>query len=188
MTLKVTQPLLVLADANVIIELHKLGLWRHILQNCQVYTTSSIAKHEAEFYKPRKSSKVPIKIQEDIESGSLHILEASVEDLARLYDIFEETFLASIHDGEREALALIAANKHEDCLFCTSDGPAIQALVMIRKDTLGLSLEKLLRNNGFSNKIDLIPPWCTEKTYNLRIRDGALNVVSGEGLIDKSRS
>ena len=56
----------------------------------------------------------------------------------------------------------------------------------MRKETFGMSLESLLDENGFSNKIEAISPWCRTEAYNLRIRDGFMNVISGEDLIDKS--
>jgi len=186
MTQRATRPLLVLVDANIIIELHRLGIWAHILERCQVYTTSSIAGNEAKYFKRRRSERIEISLQANIAGGSLSILEASLEDLVKLEDIFEAGFLQTLHDGEREALALIAADKHEGCSFCTSDGPAIKALAMMRKEAYGMSLESLLKEKGFSSKIDSISPWCTKETYNLRIRDGFLNVVTREGLVDKS--
>jgi hypothetical protein len=140
MTPKYTKPLLILLDANVIIELHKLGIWSQILVQCKVFTTDCIAHNESLYY-PVNNTRVPIELDEFTDNGSLTIIEATADDIGALESIFSDDFLESIHDGEKEALALIAAGKHQDSIFCTADGPAIKALAMLNKGQNGISLE-----------------------------------------------
>jgi hypothetical protein len=170
-----------LLDANIIIELHRLGVWHQILVQCQVFTTDCIAHNESLYYSA-KNTNIPIDLGKNIDDGSLTIIEATIEDIASLEDIYDADFLQSLHDGEKEALAVIATGKHRDSLFCTADGPAIKALVMLNKGQIGISLEDLLTKNGFTKQVSTIRPWCTKRWYGLRATEGAHNLVNHEGL------
>ncbi len=175
------KPLLILLDANVIIELYRLGVWSQILVQCKVFTTDYIAHNESLFYSV-SNTHVPIEIDKYIDNGDLTIIEATAEDIGALESVFSDDFLESIHDGEKEALALIAAGKHQDSIFCTADGPAIKALVMLNKGQNGISLEELLARNGFEKQASNVSTWCTKRWYGLRATDGAYNLINHEGL------
>ena len=181
MTPKTTKPLLVLLDANVIIELHKLGIWSQILVQCQVFTTTFIVNDESKFYSAG-SNRISIDLQGCVDNGSLTIIDASLEDLEMFKEIFSDDFFDSMHDGEKEVLALIATDKHEQCKFCTADGPAIKALAMMNKKQFGISLEGLLKQNGFIKHVEKTPLWCRERWYSLRITEGIYNFLNREGL------
>ena len=149
---KITKPLCILADANVIIEIHALGIWAQFTNQCHVITTEYIQQHEAKYFKSKKENvKVTIDLSSYITNGQLHLISADATDLKPIYDTFDSVFIDSIDSGEIEALALIMANKHQNALLCSGDGRAIQALAMIGKTATGISLQKSLEKSGVNN-------------------------------------
>jgi hypothetical protein len=182
MTPKTSKPLLILLDANVIISLHQLGLWSQIINQCQVFSTSCIVFDESKFYSTKNGDQISIDLKQSIDEGKLTVLDADLSDLELIKTIFTDEFLLSLHEGELEALALIAADKHNDCRFCTADGPAIMALAMIGKQQYGISLEELLTQNGLTRQITALPNYCTNRWFNLRITEGNFKRINREGL------
>ncbi len=66
---------------------------------------------------------------------------------------FDRVFVFGLDDGEIESLALIKSGKLKDTLFCSSDGPAIQALAMIGHSNAGISMETLLKKNWIAKSV-----------------------------------
>lgn len=179
MTAKTTRPLCVLSDANVIIKCHRLGIWESMLTQCQMMTTEIIGRTESLYFEAGRQ-KVAINLNTDIDSGLLGILGASAEDLLWLHSVFSRSFMDdSLHAGELEALAVIHAGKANNALFCSGDGLAIQGLAMLGADSIGISLEKLLQNIGFSGH--KLEPWFGEKYFQTNVTKGRLNLVGGIG-------
>ena len=178
---KTTKPLCILADANIIIEIHRIGIWKQFTNQCQIATTEYIVQNEALFFRSNFGH-VEIDVHEYIDSGSVITLSATGSDLAAIYDKFEAAFLKPVDDGELEALSLIVANKIPDALFCTSDGPAIEALAMIGKSSTGISLEKVFEKTGFRNSSGKLRHEYQEAFFQKHIGIGQLNYVTNFGL------
>jgi len=158
-----------------------LGIWKQFTNQCQIATTEYIVQNEALFFKS-KFDNVEIDIHEYIDDGSVTTLSATASDLAAIYDKFEAAFLEPVDSGELEALALIIANKIPDALFCTADGPAIEALAMIGKSSIGISLEKVFEKTGFRNSSGKLRHQYQEAFFQKHIGIGKQNFVTNFGL------
>ena len=178
---KTTKPLCILADANIIIEIHRIGIWKQFTNQCQIATTEYIVQNEALFFRSNFGN-VEIDVHEYIDNGSVITLSATVSDLAAIYDKFEAAFLEPVDDGELEALALIIANKIPDALFCTADGPAIEALAMIGKSSIGISLEKVFEKTGFRSSSGKLRHEYQESFFQRHIGIGKQNFVTNFGM------
>ena len=178
---KTIKPLCILADANIIIELHNLGIWNQFTRQCQVATTAYIIKQEAIYFKSVHGH-TGIDLSKYLAEGSVIELSADAMDLAAIYDKFESTFLETIDYGEIEAIALINANKTGDALFCSGDGLAYQALAMIGKASLGISLERVFEKAGFKGSIHRLRHEYCEKFFVKHTGIGRQNFISNFGL------
>jgi hypothetical protein len=178
---KTTKPLYILADANIIIEIHRLGIWKQFTRQCRIATTEYIVQNEALFFRS-KFGNVEIDVHEYIDSGAVITLSATANELAAIYDKFEAAFLEPVDSGELEALSLIIANKISDALFCTADGPAIEALAMIGKSSVGISLEKVFEKTGFSNSSGKLRHEYQEMFFQKHLGIGKQNYVTNFGL------
>ena len=104
MIAKITKPLYILADANIIIEIHRLGIWKQFTNQCQIATTEYIVQNEALFFRSNFGN-VEIDVHEYIDNGAVIILSATGSDLAAIYEKFEAAFLEPVDNGELEALS-----------------------------------------------------------------------------------
>jgi len=178
---KTTKPLYILADANIIIEIHRLGIWKQFTGQCRIATTEYIVQNEALFFRSNFGN-IEIDVHEYIDNGSVITLSASANDLAVIYDKFEAAFLEPVDSGELEALSLILSNKISGALFCTADGPAIEALAMIGKSAAGISLEKVFEKTGFSKSSGRLRHEYQEMFFQKHLGIGKQNFVTHFGL------
>ncbi len=70
----------------------------------------------------------------------------------------------------------------QDTLFCSSDGPAIQALAMIGHSDLGISLEMLLQKTGLQKGLDF--QFCNE-FFKKHITKGSENYIQSIGIANR---
>jgi hypothetical protein len=173
-----TKPRCVLLDANIVIESHRLGVWDHLKNRCQLSLPAIVSKHEALFC-IIDGHKVEIHLLEQIRNGEIVELEATADEVSKLYEVFEPWFLESLDPGETEALALMQAGRLSNTLFCTSDSPAIMALAMIHMSHLGLSFETLLGQVGLTKSLQ---KQFSESFFKSCTKKGNLNLVTGWGL------
>ncbi len=176
-----TKPRCVLLDANVVIESHELGVWEELRAGYRLTVPATVSRREALFYFAGRR-KVRVDLPGQIRRSDIDELEASVEELADLYGTFESWFLDTLDPGELEALALLKAGRATGCSFCTSDAPAIKALVMLGMSNWGVSLETLLSRIGLTKKFKT---QFQESFFKSCCRQGSLNLVTRDGLREK---
>jgi hypothetical protein len=87
-----------------------------------------------------------------------------------------------LDDGEIESLALIKSGKLKDTLFCSSDGPAIQALVMIGHSDAGISMETLLKKTGLQKGLE--HQFCND-FFKKHIAKGSENYIQRVGITNR---
>ena len=181
MTARTTKPKCVLLDANVVIEAHRVAVWRNLLDQCQIMVPSTVVRDEALFYSCETDG-----IHEDIylpklvHDGRIIQLTATAEDLVNLYGTFDRVFVEGIDPGEAEALALLKSGKAPEAYFCTGDAPAIRALAMLGMSERGISMEMLLRKLGLQRRLQHFG--FTEEFFQENLKRGSINRVTGEGL------
>lgn len=131
---------LVLLDADVIIDLHTLGLFDALAKGYDVYVARTVFQ-EARYYPCY---------------GKMHRIE--IKDKVTVVDALDETALLKVkreaHEallgidpGETESIAYICTTERE-ILFCTCDKSAIRLVSYMGLEQNSISVEKALRGIG----------------------------------------
>jgi len=142
---------IVLLDADIIIDLHRLNLWKSLTKNNKIHISSIICQ-EANYFDDTEGKRHFIDLAK--EAGKTFIeISATLEQLARIAKEFEGLYEINLHSGEKEALALLLTRK--EMLFCTCDKAAMKALGFLGISHQGISFEKLLERNGIKKKLGI---------------------------------
>ncbi|MBN2246988.1 MAG: hypothetical protein JW755_14210 [Candidatus Aminicenantes bacterium] len=150
-----------LLDADVVIDLHTLGLFGKIEKAYDVCLTRTVFE-EARFYrKGGVKIKIGIKNAEIIEDLDFEILKKVQREAgeARL----------GIDPGESTSIAYLIQTE-TDITFCTCDQAAIKLIAYMDLERKAISLEKALLSIGYRGKN--LYPRHFEKTFKLAIREG----------------
>ena len=160
---------LLLLDADVIIDLHTLGLFDRIIKGYEIHVTKTVIS-EASYF---KSGGTRTKI--DIRDRVTVIENVAVEHLQTVRNEAKEARLG-IDPGELEAIACLMQEDEKGLTFCTCDQAAIKLLSFMNLEGRSASVEKALRTTGYHKK-NLYPRhW--EKTFTEHIREGkALRIL-----------
>jgi len=159
---------LLLLDADVLIDLHALGLFERIIKGYEIHVTKTVLAEASYFKSGGSRAKIDIHdrvtVIENVAVGHLQTVRNEAKE-ARL----------GIDPGELEAIACLI-QEDEELIFCTCDQAAIKLLAFMNFDGKSVSLEKALRTAGYHKK-NLYPRhW--EKTFSECIRDGkALRIL-----------
>jgi len=154
---------LLLLDADVVIDLHILGLFGKICKVYDVCLTRTVFK-EARYYK-----KDGAKIEIDIKGAAIIIIEDV--DLVILKKVQMEAKEArlGIDAGEAMSIAYLAQTE-EEIIFCTCDRAAIKLISYMELEQKSISLEKALRDIGYHKKN--LYPRHLEKTFKAAVNEG----------------
>jgi hypothetical protein len=173
----------VLLDANIIIESHKVGVWEKLIERVEIVVSSIVAHKESHFYSEEEGGiPEPINLKRLIQNGKIIEISATPKEITDIINYFDKVFIFRMDDGEIESLALIKSGKLKDALFCSSDGPAIQALAMIGHSNAGISMETLLKKTGLQK--DLEYQFCDE-FFKKHITKGSENYIQGIGIANR---
>jgi len=167
--------LLLLLDADVIIDLHKLGLWKQITKSHKVFVPSIILHKEVYYYED-ESGHHPIALEKEI-GATFNELSCSVQELMSFKERFDRVFKEELHDGEKEALVLL--QKQEDLFLCTCDHAAIKALALLDLSGQSISFENLLKKSGINKKLGYKH---TEKRFKKILSEGSIMRIQERGL------
>lgn len=177
MTRKITRPLCLLLDTNVIIKAHELGVWSNLVQDCHLLIPGTVIG-ESIYYIDKLGNHINIDLQSQVDNRSISQIDPTLKDLFKFNQLFASWFIQSLHPGEIEALALICAKKTKDTYFCTSDAPAIRALAMMHNSGLGISLEELLKISGLTKPLEV---QYTQEFFKNNLGVGSENLITGQG-------
>lgn len=167
--------LLLLLDADVIIDLHKLGLWKQITKSHKA-SIPSIVLHKEVYYYEDENGRHHIDLEN--EAGvTFSELSCSAQELLIFKEKFDRIFQEELHNGEKEALALL--QKQEDLLLCTCDYAAIKALALLDLAEQGISFESLLKKSGMNKKLEYKH---TEKRFKKYLTEGSIMRMQERGL------
>ncbi len=168
--MKLVSKLLIL-DANVIIDAHQKGYWQAVVSKFQLHIPKTIIS-ESSYFEDNYGQNIKIDLAADLAQGKIVEIEARPEELAMFSKDFRPTFVESIDDGEREALAILYGRPNSNLLFCTGDMRAIISLAVMDLAISGISLERVLRECGMKGK--KVPPHFSEKTFQTHLGKGAV--------------
>ena len=136
---------LLLLDADVVIDLHSLGLFEKMRKSYSLHVTQEVLA-EARFYK-RRNQKIPIKMGKKVTA----IDNVRVEHLATVQKEAREAWLA-IDSGESTSIAYILQGE-KDIALCLCDKAAIKLIAYMNLEQNSISLEKALKNAGHHKKL-----------------------------------
>jgi hypothetical protein len=173
--------LLLLLDADVIIGLHKLGVWEQIVKNHKVHVPSIILHKEVYYYEDGKGMRNPINLSRDINKKIFEV-SCSAKELIEFAKQFDRVFQEDLHDGEKEALVIL--RKHEEFKLCTCDHAPIKTLGLLDLSDQGISFENLLKKTGMNKKLEYK---YTENRFRKCLSEGVTMRIQGRGLKSKSK-
>jgi hypothetical protein len=153
---------LLLLDADVVIDLHTLGLFDRILKSYDVHITKTVLDEALYF----KTGGARIKI--DIRDRVTVIENVALEHLQTVRKEANDACLG-IDPGELEAIACLI-QEDEGLIFCTCDKAAIKLLSFMNLEERSISTENALRTTGYQKKT-LYPRHLDEK-FTECIREG----------------
>ena len=158
---KETMRKLLLLDADVIIDLHALGLFGKISKAYDICLTRSVVE-EARYYKKGRA-----KIDIDIKNVAT-IENVDFETLRKVQREAKEARLG-IDPGESTSIAYLIQTE-EKITFCSSDQAAIRLISYMELERKSISLEKALRNAGYHEKRLYARHF--EKTFKAYVKEG----------------
>jgi hypothetical protein len=164
---------LLLLDADVIIDLHTLGLFGKIKKTYEVSVAKTVVDEAQYFKRGGKKHKI------DISDSVTVIDDVDIEILKEVQAEAKEAQLA-IDPGELESIAYMR-NAKEEVIFCTCDAAAIKLIAYLELDNRSTSVEKALRDAGY-RKRNLYPRHY-QKTYERHIKEGKTLRVQFKKLI-----
>lgn len=177
---KTTKLKCLLLDADVVIEAYEIEVWEELISRIKVAVPSVVSHDEALFYSEKAAAIPPaIDLPHLAKQGRIYELTASSDDLEAVRAVFDLAFIEGLHAGETEALALLLSGKAEDCLFCTGDRLAIQALALLGLADRGISLEEVLTRIGLQRALRF---QYGEDFFKRNIRIGQQRRITGDGL------
>ncbi len=162
-----------LLDADVVIDLHSLGLFEKMCRAYEVYVTQEVYE-EATYFK-KGGSKNSINI-----AGKVTVIKnVELEGLEKVEKEAKEARLV-IDPGESTSIAYINQTD-EKMTFCSCDKAAIKLISYMELDQKTISLERALRDIGY-HKRNLYPRHY-EKTFKTAVNEGKTLRVQFKRLI-----
>jgi hypothetical protein len=162
---------IIIPDAQVVIDLHRVSLWKPVTQAFAIGVTPIILQ-ESRFYKDDQGQKHPIHLQNDIAAKLIREIETSIEQIKLLHSLLLPTIHSPLDEGELEAIAFLKSQKQDDYLFCSGDALAIKYIGALGLKHRAISLQKLLEQRNIKARL--------ERKYS----DHVFEKMVGEGLRD----
>lgn len=172
------KPTSLLLDADVIVYAHQFEVWERIKGAYHVHVSATVID-EARYFKSRGGRRdIDLKAQEA--AGEIARLDADAVDVALTFKDFDPTFLAALHDGEKEAITILRARVDSGLAFCTGDVVAIQSVAMLGLSGSCLSFEELLQKAGSPPSRLRLPAALAKKAHDHHLSLGKTRRITGE--------
>jgi hypothetical protein len=147
-------------DANVIIHLFKIELWKKITESYDVLVAGTVIQ-ETKFYEDFQKKLHTCNLEPYSENNLITIFELEPSDLKVFRDKFDPLYLERLDPGETESLAYLLIKESEDILICSSDAIVFRILGALLISEKGISLEEVLQHIGFTRN----PEPCFRKRW-----------------------
>ena len=170
------KPKLLLLDADVVIEAHKLDVWEALKKAFSIAVPATIVR-EARYFKSSKSGQ-GINLQKQIDVGEITCIEATANEILAAFENFDPIFVQGLDDGEKEGIAIIRSEKNPDCVFCTGDTNAVEAVGMLAIENHSISFEGVLQVAKLT--VSRVRPSMTLKAHEHHIHKGKTRRITGE--------
>ena len=155
---------LLLLDADVVIDLHTLGVFERISKGYAIHITKTVLEEAQYFKSGGKKTRI------DIEDCVTVIEDVALSYLQSAREEAKESRLG-IDPGELEAIACLT-QEEGNLIFCTCDQAAIKLLSFMNLEGSAISFEKALRSTGYQKRNLYRRHW--EKTFSQCIREGKI--------------
>jgi len=170
-----------LLDADVIIYLHEIGLWKAFIKRFEVFVSAAVA-NEVRFYTDNLGKHIPINLRNE----KVKILEMNVQKANNtVFCIIDKFTGPDIHIGEIESIALMKEKEFFNLVFCTGDGAAIIASCLLELKERIISLEETMIQGGMKKKIK---KHFTKDAMKEWKKKGETNLIQGIGLQKRKKS
>jgi hypothetical protein len=173
---------LLLPDADVIIDLHKLGYWNGVIANYAL-SVSSVVIREVKFYDdPIDRQRKQIDLQSFVNSNKMVQVSASPQELTKIISDLDKADLVSgkLDAGELECIAIMDTNRMSGLTFCAIDAAAIKAVSYLGLDDRALSVEEVLKNCGIIKVKDALPPKYSKARFQKIVTEGRFLAIEVE--------
>ena len=151
---------LLLLDANIVIELFKIGLWDQLLELCEIHLSHTIVTTEAHFFQNDQGERHDFDLAVYEASGAVTVFDVSLAQDAELTKHFDPSYLERFDPGEREALAHLVTSA-DPYIICSADSIVFKVLGYLSLAEHGVSLEEILQQTGFGRSM----PWQFSKAF-----------------------
>jgi hypothetical protein len=159
---------LVLLDADVVIEAFRLGIWELLTNKSDIHVASSVVGEADHFFDPTTGQKHRIDLDAEAAAGRVKIVEGVATDMARVQDACKDHL--DLHLGELESIAVVSAGGQH---FCTADRAATKAMALLDMQDRAVSFETLLRKHGVTPKLKMKQYYSAE-TMNAWLKEGSI--------------
>lgn len=142
---------LVILDADVVIYLHEINLWKAICSNYSIIISKTVADECQFYFDPNNNGiRVDIEINKYINDGLITVLdeELNIQKFTEMHTKLQQMNAPEIDPGETEMLYLKFASILGDAIICAADNGAIKCAVFLELGRDCISLEELLDNCG----------------------------------------
>lgn len=173
-----SKPTLLLLDADVVVFAHQFGVWGGLVEAYEVHVPSTVIE-EAKFFKSKDGRKT-IDLKAEEVAGRIRRVETTATTIAATFENFEPSFLAALHDGEKEAIAILVSESGRGLVFCTGDITAIVSIGMLDLSESCVSFEKVLQSAGLLKLVPNLRPELRQSTVEHHTKIGKTRRITGE--------
>ena len=101
---------LLILDACVVIQLHELGRWQQVVDQCDIHLSEIVARREVKF---DDTNGTRIDLEPAIQSNAITLFSIEALRVEAFRSRFDDSYLGVLDDGEAESLAyLFDAKSH----------------------------------------------------------------------------
>ncbi len=167
-----------LLDANIVIELHRQGIWDKFIELCDVTLTETVVR-ESDFYFSSDGQRHQIDLSDNIDAGKIRCEAVFIDDIRQFRCRFDSSYLDRLDPGEAESLALLV-KASESWQISSSDEIVFKVLGRLGLGEQGISLEEILQKIGLKRN-DLKPQY-TKTFRENTTRKGQEDCLRNRGL------
>jgi hypothetical protein len=142
---------LLLLDANVVIELFRLGIWERVIERCEISLARTIVD-ESYFYADDNGDRIDFDLSPFEASQQIIVFDVTPSRARSLRDMFDSTFIEKLDAGEVEALCHLL-DSSEPFSISSADAIVYRVLGNLNRGSQGISLEEILQRVGFGRAL-----------------------------------
>ncbi|MCX5654855.1 MAG: hypothetical protein NTY65_09440 [Planctomycetota bacterium] len=143
---------LLLLDANVVIELFRLGIWDDVVERCDVHLARTVAEDEAHFFEDDDKQRHDFDLQPYIKANKITVFDVTVSEATVFRDRFDPVYFEKLDPGETESLVHLLGLAGE-CRICSADKIVYRIIGGLDRSEQGVSLEEILQKTGLGRSL-----------------------------------